>query len=153
MTLDWSRVIGLTGAFLIYLLALLAPLLATHHPFEITLIEHPQPPSKDHLFGTDQLGRDIFSRSIYALRHSLIISTLASVSIITLGSGFGVVSGYFGGILDWGLVGLIDCMLAFPTLLLTIGVCATLGPGTTTILISLIFTGWASIARMIRSSV
>lgn len=153
MKIDWSRIIGLAGIFLLYVLAFFAPIFATHNPFEVTWVEQPLSPNDAHLFGTDQLGRDIFSRSIYALRYSLITSTLASLCIIMIGSGLGILSGYFGGFLDWGLVGLIDCMLAFPTLLLTIGVCATLGPGRATILISLIFTGWASIARVVRSNV
>jgi ABC-type dipeptide/oligopeptide/nickel transport system permease subunit len=153
MTFDWNRVVGLTGIFLLYALALFAPILATHHPFEVIFIDQPQQPSPEHIFGTDQLGRDILSRSIYALRHSLIISTIASLSILAVGAGMGILSGYFGGILDWGFVGLMDCMLAFPTLLLTIGICATLGPGTTTILLSLIATGWASTARVVRSAV
>lgn len=150
---DINRVLGLTGVILLYALALSAPILSTHSPYEIALVEQPQPPSPTNIFGTDQLGRDIFSRSLYALRQSLIITTCASLLVLTLGSLLGILAGYFGGILDWGLVGIMDCLLAFPSLLLTIAICATLGPGTTTLLLSLIVASWAPIARIVRASV
>lgn len=137
----------------LYALAFFSPLIAPHDPLEVHLMEQPQAPSHEYFFGTDQLGRDIFSRTLYALRHSLVITTLASLCMLGLGTFFGILGGYFSGVMDWILIGVLDCMLAFPSLLLTLGICATLGPGTSTILISLILTGWAPTARIVRSRV
>ncbi|MBI1871745.1 MAG: ABC transporter permease [Chlamydiae bacterium] len=151
--INLQRILGLTGVIFLYTLAMLAPLLATHSPSEIELVESPQAPNPEHLFGTDQLGRDLFSRSLYGLRYSIIVATFATILTLAIGVFAGVLSGYFGGIIDWVLVSIIDCMLAFPSLLLTLAICATLGPGEKTLLLSLIFSGWASSARVIRSTV
>lgn len=153
MKLNINRIAGLAGVLLLYLLAFLCPLLSTHESNDIVFIEQPLAPGSENIFGTDQLGRDIFTRSLYALRQSLAITTTASLLTLVLGSFVGIICGYFGGILDWGLVAILDCMLAFPSLLLTLGICATLGPGKSTILISLVATGWAPASRIIRSYV
>lgn len=153
LKLDLTRIASLTIAVVLYIIAFGSPLLATHDPLEVHLVEQPQIPNQEHLFGTDQLGRDLFSRSLYALRHSLIIATVASLSILLVGTLLGLIGGYFGGIIDWLLIASMDCMLAFPSLLLTLGICAILGAGSLTILLSLVLTGWASMARIIRSTV
>lgn len=151
--INFNLILGLVGILTIFLLALGTPFFATHSPYEISLSDRPLAPNQEYIFGTDQLGRDIFSRSLYALRQSLLITACSSLTIILFGSVLGILGGYYGGILDWGIVSAIDCMLAFPSLLLTIGICATLGPGSITIFISLVATGWASTARVVRSSV
>ncbi|MBI1883365.1 MAG: ABC transporter permease [Chlamydiae bacterium] len=153
LKLDTSGLIGLLGIILLFLLALGAPFIGQHSPFKMNLVSEPQGPSIQHLFGTDPLGRDLFARTLYALRHSLFISAVASLLTLGLGAFLGMLSGYFRGVIDLGLMGLIDCMLAFPTLLLTLAVCAVLGPGNRTLLISLVISGWAGSARIIRSHV
>lgn len=149
--LDLRIVLGLCGILVLVAAAVSAPIVAPHDPYEITLVDAPQAPSAVHLFGTDQLGRDLFSRTLFALRHSLAITAAASLAILSAGTIMGIAGGYFGGVLDAGIVALIDCTLAFPTLLLTIAICATLGPGVSTIFLSLAAAGWASAARIIRA--
>lgn len=151
MKLDRLGYVGLIGVAFFCLSGFFAPLIATHPPSEIHLAASPVSPGSEHFFGTDQLGRDIFSRTLYALRHSICLTLTASFSTVLAGVLLGVAAGYFGGVLEWIVVALIDCLLAFPSLLLTIGICATLGPGTQTIFLSLVITGWASIARIMRS--
>jgi peptide/nickel transport system permease protein len=151
--LDLLGIIGFLGAVIFCLLGFLAPMISTHSPYEIHLVTEPLSPGNGHFFGTDQLGRDIFSRTLYALRHSIHLTILASFSTVLAGVVLGGTAGYFGGVFEWLMVGLIDCILAFPSLLLTIGICATLGPGTQTIFLSLVITGWASVARIMRSRV
>jgi len=153
LPLDVLGFIGLLGAIIFCLLGFLAPVISSHSPFEIHLVAEPLPPDNQHFFGTDQLGRDIFSRTLYALRHSIRLTIIASFSTVAIGVLLGGIAGYFGGFFEWLVVGLIDCILAFPSLLLTIGICATLGPGTQTIFLSLVITGWASVARIMRSRV
>ncbi len=151
--MDKLRISGLFIIGILLLLAFLGPILSHYDPLAVNLVIQPQSPSMTHFFGTDQLGRDLFIRSVFALKESCQTALLATFFIILIGTFLGVLAGYFGGIIDAIIVGLIDAMLAFPSLLLTIAVCAVLGGGNTTILISLIVSGWASMARISRATV
>ncbi len=151
--MDKLRVLGLSIIGTLLLLAFLGPVLSQHDPLAVNLVIQPLPPSMNHFFGTDQLGRDLFIRSIFALKESCQTAFLATLFIILIGTFLGVLAGYFGGVIDTIVVGLIDAMLAFPSLLLTIAVCAVLGGGSITILISLVVSGWASTARISRATV
>jgi ABC-type dipeptide/oligopeptide/nickel transport system permease subunit len=107
-------------------------------------------PSLKHPCGTDSKGRDILSRILWGGRISLSISLSAALVSILIGLFFGLISGYFGGRLDTFITMIIDLTLAFPSLLLAIGITVVLPPGLSTVIIALALVGWASFARLIR---
>ncbi|MEB3758753.1 MAG: ABC transporter permease, partial [Desulfurococcales archaeon] len=102
------------------LLGIFAPILATHNPVKGNLSEALQPPSRNHWFGTDQLGRDIYSRVIYGSRISLIVATAGILLAVVAGVLYGSISGYIGGYVDETLMRIVDILLAFPDILLAI---------------------------------
>jgi peptide/nickel transport system permease protein/oligopeptide transport system permease protein len=135
------------------LVGLLAPLLAPYDPFQIDLEKRLQPPSRAHLFGTDDFGRDIFSRTLHGARISLEVGILSRSVALGLGILLGVVAGYFGGKLDQGIMRLTDVMFAFPELLFLIGITAALKPGLTTLFLAIGLVGWSTMARLMRAQV
>lgn len=141
--------LALLGALL--LAALLAPLIAPDDP---TLIDPPQrllAPSRDHWFGTDDLGRDVFSRVLYGGRVSLLVGASVTVLCAGLGSLLGVVAGYYRK-LDGLLMRLMDGLLAFPSILLAIAVVTSLGANTTSIIIALVLGYTPVVARLMRGA-
>ncbi|MFH1037529.1 MAG: ABC transporter permease [PVC group bacterium] len=138
---------------LLILTALLAPAIAPDDPNAIDLDQVKQPPGRRHLFGTDEKGRDIFSRVVYGARISLLIGCLATALALVIGTSAGLAAGYFGGTVDGALQMITDITLAFPALLLAIGITVVLSPGFLTVLIALSLVGWASIARLVRGEV
>ncbi|OGQ49039.1 MAG: hypothetical protein A3I10_06070 [Deltaproteobacteria bacterium RIFCSPLOWO2_02_FULL_57_26] len=145
--------IGTMILLLLLSLALLAPLLAPYSPTEQNLEMDLLAPSREHLFGTDKLGRDIFSRVLYGARISLLvgISTVAVSSLI--GLFVGSVSGYLGGRTDNLLMRLVDVLLAFPGILLAIAFTAVLGPGLNHVILALCLIGWTGYARLVRGEI
>lgn len=135
------------------LTALLAPLISPYDPDNIDLDAARQPPGKKHIFGTDEKGRDIFSRVVYGARISLSIGILATALALFIGMAAGLAGGYFGGKIDAGIQMITDITLAFPSLLLAIGITVVLSPGFLTVLIALTLVGWASMARLVRGEV
>lgn len=127
--------------------------LRTYDPLKQALIENPLSPSKKHILGTDNLGRDIYSRILDGIKLTLSIALIASLVTVIVGVCFGLIIAYTGGIVDIIGVGIMDIFLAFPYLLLAIGVASALGPGAKTIFISLVIAGWAPIGRLTRSLV
>lgn len=148
-----GAVVGLViiGSFV--LASLFAPLLATHSPTDTSVIDRLQPISGEHWLGTDELGRDLFSRMLYGGRISLNIGIISVAIGILIGVPIGAVSGYYGGRLDIITQRFIDIMIAFPGILLAIVVVTVLGVGVTNVMIA---TGIASVpiyARLVRGSV
>jgi peptide/nickel transport system permease protein len=143
-----GSVIGLLIA-----VTLLAPLLAPHDPLSINLASIRQPPSREYLFGTDTIGRDVFSRVISGGRYSLLIGLGATGFSLALGLLAGVCAGYCGGKIDLALTAVTDLFLAFPSLLLAIAISVVLPPGVFSIVIALCAVGWASFARLFRGMV
>lgn len=142
--------IGLALLLLMVVLAVLAPVLATHDPLAPDMGHFLTGPSAAHWFGTDDLGRDIFSRTLYGARVSL-LSALALVMIAaTLGTLLGALAGYLGGWVDDLIMRLTDMFLAFPGLILAMAIAATLGPGLFHALIALSLVWWPSYARLVR---
>ncbi len=134
-------------------IAVFADLLAPH-PYTRTDFAHlTQPPSWAYPLGTDQLGRDLFSRMIYGARISLVVGLGAQVIVLLIGVPFGAVSGYLGGRADLLLTRFIDVMYAFPNLLFVILVMSMLGAGLMNIFIAIGLTGWVGIARQTRAQV
>ncbi|MEA1926630.1 MAG: ABC transporter permease [Candidatus Auribacterota bacterium] len=135
------------------LTALLAPLISPYNPDAVDLDQAGLSPGQGHFFGTDEKGRDIFSRVIYGARVSLSIGSLATVMALLIGTMAGLAGGYFGGKIDTGIQMITDITLAFPGLLLAIGITVVLSPGFLTVLIALSLVGWASMARLVRGEV
>jgi ABC-type dipeptide/oligopeptide/nickel transport system permease subunit len=109
-----------------------------------------QPPSKAHLLGTDSKGRDIFSRIVYGTRISLAVAIIASALSLCIGVFFGLIAGYFGGRTDIILSQIFDIFLAFPSLLLAIGISAVMPPGLVSAMLAITLVGWAGFARLVR---
>jgi peptide/nickel transport system permease protein len=144
------------GALLLSLLiisALLAPLIAPHDPARQNLAEDLIPYSSAHPLGTDKLGRDILSRTIYGGRISLSVG-LATVALsLTIGFAIGSLSGLFGGWIDQSLMRLVDILMAFPGILLAIALTAVLGPGLDHVVLALCLIGWTGYARLVRGEI
>jgi peptide/nickel transport system permease protein len=133
------------------LVAAVAPLLATHSPYEQVLADRLFAPSGKYLFGTDGLGRDIFSRVVYGARITLTIALLVAAISTPLGMLVGILSGYLGGAVDEILMRLADVFLAFPRLILAIAFAAALGPGVENAIIAIAIALWPSYARLARA--
>lgn len=137
----------------LFLAALLAPLITSTSPTAVNLDGVKLPPGPGHIFGTDEKGRDIFSRVVYGARISLQIGLLTTALALLTGTTIGLLGGYFGGVLDALFQMATDITLAFPSLLLAIGIAVVLTPGWVTVLIALAVVGWASLARLVRGEV
>jgi peptide/nickel transport system permease protein len=141
-------ILGLLAA-----VALFAPLLAPHDPLRQNLDQDLISSSDDHPLGTDKLGRDILSRTIYGGRVSL-MTGIATVTIsLAIGVLLGSLSGLFGGWLDLLLMRLVDILMAFPGILLAIATTAVLGPGLDHVIIALCLIGWTGYARLVRGEI
>lgn len=143
--------IGLLIIVALLLVAAFAPLIASQSPFEQNLRNVLAPPSSEHLFGTDELGRDIFSRVVYGSRITLLIVLLVSVIVAPIGLLVGALSGYLGGWVDTALMRLTDLFLAFPSLILALAFVAAMGPGLENAIIAISLTAWPQIARLARA--
>lgn len=130
--------------------ALVGPLVYPYDPTAIDLESIKLPPSINHPCGTDSKGRDILSRILYGGRISLSISVCAATGSMLVGLVLGLVAGYFGGKLDTIILMLIDVTLAFPSLLLAIGITVVFPPGMYTVIVALSLVGWATFARLVR---
>lgn len=142
------------GAILFVLIvcaAVLAPVIAPYSPTAQDLQAGLLPPSASHLFGTDQLGRDVFSRVIFAARTDLGIACAAAVTPFIVGVGLGLISGYFGKATDWVISRVTDTVIAFPFYVLVIALVFALGAGAGGIVVAFALVGWVGYARVIRA--
>lgn len=142
---------GLFIIFVVLLLAVLAPVLAPYDPVDTNLRARLQPPSAEHLLGTDQLGRDILSRVLYGARLSLLLALGAVALGAVSGMIAGLVVGYIGGWLDNIFMRFIDILLAFRLLLLAITIMAILGPSLMNTMIAIGLSLFAVFARVTRA--
>ncbi|MGI9334736.1 MAG: nickel transporter permease [Gammaproteobacteria bacterium] len=151
----WRRnpvtVAGTLIVIALILVAAFAPQLATHDPFDQVLGDRLLPPSSAHLFGTDNLGRDIFSRVAHGARLTLMIAVVVAVLSGPVGLLVGVIAGYVGGVADEVLMRLADIFLAFPKLILAIAFAAALEPGLTNAIVAISIANWPSYARLVRA--
>lgn len=145
--------LGLSIVILLILIAIFAPLIAPYNPILRIKEDSSLGPSMNYLFGTDLLGRDIFSRVIYGSRISIEVGVIAVGISVIIGLFFGALSGYFGGISDALIMRIADIFFAFPYILGAIAIMTILGPGIVNIFIAIGILGWASIARIFRSSI
>jgi len=143
---------GVSIVLLMILVALLAPWIAPY-PKDISethIEESFQPPSLTHLFGTDELGRDVFSRVIYGSRISLEVGILTIGLSLLIGVPLGVVAGYFGGWIDEVIMRVTDTFLSFPSLLLAMAISAVLGPNLRNAMIAIAISWWPWYTRLLR---
>jgi peptide/nickel transport system permease protein len=144
--------VGATIAALWILVAVLAPFVAPYDPLEQTFVPF-EPPSSEHPFGTDELGRDVFSRVVYGARISLPLGILLVVLASTIGGVLGALAGYFRGVADGVVMRAADLVFAFPAIILAMVVTAALGRGLTNAVLALVIVAWPSYARVVRSLV
>ncbi len=138
---------------LILFFALFAPLVATHDPAAVDSASILTAPSPGHIFGTDMLGRDIFSRIVYGSRISLSIGFIAVGIAVLVGILLGSIAGYYGGLIDSGIMRFVDIMLCFPTFFLILAVIALLEPSILNIMIVIGLTSWMGVARLVRAEI
>src|SRR5262249_33596891 len=144
---------GVVVMLVFLLAALLAALLAPYDPLAQTIQEGLRPPSAAHLFGTDKLGRDIFSRILYGARISLFVGVAVVLIASAIGTLLGVVAGYLGGWADEALMRITDIFFAFPALILAMAIAGALGPSLENALIAISAVTWPVYARLIRGQV
>jgi peptide/nickel transport system permease protein len=146
---------GLLAVFA--LAAVLAPLLAPHDPLAVVTPSTPvalEPPSVHHPLGTDALGRDVLSRVLFGGRVSLAVGVGVELVVASIGGVIGLLAGYYGGVLDGVLMRVTDVVMAFPSLVLAIGLIAVFEtPGLTNVFVVLVLLGWTTIARVVRGTV
>jgi peptide/nickel transport system permease protein len=135
------------------LLALFAPLIAPFDPNAVDILTMLDPPSATHWFGTDQVGRDVLSRVLYASRVDLFLCVAGVVPPLVIGTAVGLFSGYYGGMVDGLLMRLFDLTAAFPFFVLVLAIVGVIGPGLTNFLIALTLVGWVTYARLVRAEV
>ena len=148
---SWTLWTGLTILGIVALAAIFAPLVAPDAPNAQNLTAAFQPPSWSHLFGTDNLGRDIFSRVVYAGRVDLQIGVIMTYVPLVTGVVLGALAGYFGGWVDSVIMRLVDVVIAFPFLVLVIAILAVVGPGLKGMYIAVLAVGWSMYARLTRA--
>jgi len=145
--------IGLAVILANVLLAIIAPWVATHDPLKVNIINREAPPSREFFFGTDDYGRDIFSRVIYGTRISLYICVLSVLLATVFGVVIGATAGYYGGLTDNIIMRFMDAIMSFPAIILAIGIMAVLGGHLYNVVIALGFVYIPRFARIIRGSV
>ena len=143
--------ISLVLIILLIFIAIFAPIIAPYNPYAQNLKDRLLSPDFIHILGTDELGRDVFSRLIYGMRISLTVGLLPTFISMLIGSILGLVAGYYGGKIDFLIMRIADIILAFPSLLFAMVVMYTMGGGLINIFIALSFINWASTARVVRA--
>src|ERR1700728_820198 len=149
--------IGATLVAILVLVALLAPVLASHDPLEQDLLSAQLPPAwmqggdLSYIFGTDSLGRCVLSRLIYSARTAVVVALIAASLAAIIGIAFGLIAGSFGGWIDQGVSRLIDVWMAFPPVLLSIVLAAVIGAGLTSVISAIVVVDWTRFARVVRA--
>jgi peptide/nickel transport system permease protein len=146
--------LGLILLVIFTLCAIFAPLLAPHDPAQLNLTARLIPPSSTHLFGTDELGRDILSRILFGARVSLTVAVAVVAISLTLGTVLGMISGFYGGFSDTVInIYLTNAFLSLPGILLAVAFVAFLGPSLINLILALALAGWVNYARLVRAQV
>lgn len=152
---EWLRGPSLVGVAVIVLwvlVALTVPWWTPYDPLE-AVAPRLQGPSLSHLMGTDQLGRDVFTRTLWGARTSLPVAFIVIVSSVLIGTVVGAIAGFFGRWIDAVLMRLVDITMAFPPILLAMAITASLGPGVRNALIAMVLVWWPIYARLLRAQV
>jgi peptide/nickel transport system permease protein len=149
--LPTSAKIGFAMLAILVLAAALAPLIAPYGQNQLDFSQQLAAPSSSHLFGTDDTGRDVFTRTLYGLRVDLLIVLFVTYIAVPIGVLAGAAAGYFGGWVDAVISRIVDVVVAFPFFVLVIGIVAIVGPGVKGVIIGVPLAGWALYARLARS--
>jgi len=152
LRINLSLVTGLVISLAILFAAIAAPLIATHGVDQMDMRNRFAGPSLAHWLGTDNFGRDLWTRLIFGARVSLLIALIPVFVAATLGTLVGIVAGYFGGWVDLILMRVVDVFLGFPALILVLAIVAVLGPGILNVSLALVVIFWTDYARVVRSS-
>ncbi|MEL6100378.1 MAG: ABC transporter permease [Pseudomonadota bacterium] len=156
---NWLIKLCFVLLFTLIAVALLAPILAVHDPNAQSLLSRLRPPvgferyKEGYLLGTDELGRDLYSRLLYGLRFTLLIAVIGSIISMLIGSTIGIISGYVGGWVDNVLMGLVDIQIAFPFTLMALLAVAVFGTDLTIFVIIIGLADWDKYARVVRGQV
>lgn len=150
---DRTAIIGIVLVTILVLAAVFAGVLATHDPNLQDVVHRFESPSRQHLLGTDHLGRDVYSRVLFGARLSIGSALVAGLATALVGLVLGMMAGYFGGVVDTIISRVVDVLMAFPLLLLALAITGILGPGLRNIIISLVVASWAQYARIVRGAV
>ncbi|UUZ79121.1 ABC transporter permease [Paenibacillus sp. P26] len=145
-------VAGLAVMTVLVLMAVFAPFIARHDPYQVTGSFEAEP-SWEYWLGTDQTGRDVLSRLIYAARVSLTVGIGSVVISVAIGTVLGLVSGFFGGWVDMVVMRITDVFMSFPQLMLILVVVSMVGPSLTNVILVLGLLGWTGVARLVRGGV
>lgn len=150
--LNLPLAIGVVAILFWVAMALFGHLVTPYDPLEM-VARRLQPPSWAHWLGTDALGRDVMTRTLYGARHSLPIAVLVVVTAVAIGSLLGAISGFVGGFIGTAIMRLVDVTLSFPPMLLAMAVAASLGPGLGNAAIAMVLVWWPIYARLMRAQV
>ena len=145
--------IGMGILLVVLFLAIFPAYIAPYDPVEMDLTAIKQGPSADHFFGTDNFGRDLFSRVIWGTRVDLLVGVLATLVPLLVGSLIGLIAGYYGGWIDAMLMRILDIFMAFPYLTLVVAIVAVLGPSINNLYLAIWLVGWKEYARLVRGEV
>ncbi|MBC7107706.1 MAG: ABC transporter permease [Methanomassiliicoccales archaeon] len=148
-----SALISLIVLMILAICAIFAPLLAPFDPLKTDLSNKLAGPDGQHVFGTDELGRDILSRILFGLRYSLGIAIIVVIIAAIVGTLFGLLAAYYGGIVDLVMMRIVDIMLAFPSIILSLVIVGLFGGGAFNLILALAATQWPSYSRLVRSTV
>lgn len=146
-----AALVGFIIIMILIIVAIFAPLIAPYKYDAQNLKNFLRPPSKEHLLGTDEFGRDIFSRIVYGSRVSLQIGFIAVGLSLLIGTILGALAGYYGGVVDYVITGITDIALSFPTILLAIAFVAALGPSLVNVMIAVALISWCGYCRLVRA--
>jgi ABC-type dipeptide/oligopeptide/nickel transport system permease subunit len=152
----WRRPAAVAGAVILLLwvlIALLDPLLGLADPLQQSVAIAFRAPSAAHPFGTDALGRDVLSRTLWGVRASLPLAVALVAGSLVIGSVLGAIAGYLGGVVDEVIMRIADLVFAFPTIILAMVVAAALGPSLTNAVLALLVVSWPNYARVMRALV
>ena len=146
-------VIGLTIIFILVMLAAFAPVITSYSPEETDLLNMRSSPSKEHILGTDDLGRDIFTRIVYGGRISILVGLASMLLQMTIGVSLGAIAGYFGGWIDQVIMRIVDMIMSFPFFAIAIALASVMGKGIANLIFIIGILMWPGIARLIRAEV
>ena len=148
-----STVLAFAVLFGILLMSILAPWLAPYDPLKIDMKNALMPPSKLHLLGTDNIGRDILSRVIYGGRQSIVLAAIATSMSMALGCIIGMIAGYFGSWVDVAITSISNIFQGLPGMTMMIAIAGLMGSGVTSMMLALVITSWVGFSRIVRGEV
>ncbi|WP_066290919.1 ABC transporter permease [Bacillus sp. FJAT-29937] len=150
---QWKLIMATSSFLLLIFSVWMAPFLTSYDPLSIKMDHVLQPPGPEHLFGTDELGRDVLTRLLYGGRVSLLVGAAAMTVSIVIGVSYGAISGFAGGVMDQIMMRIVDAALSFPSLLLMIILQLLFPNGMMSIILVISLTSWMTIARLVRTEI